>query len=61
MSSFTDDDMKKLERDVMAYLGTKRGGKHYKTFERVYNLIEVHKRMRYTLAKLVEEIHRSSA
>lgn len=60
MSEFTRKDLKRLERDVMKYLTTQRGGKHYKTFERMYNMIETHKYMRLTLKKLSEEIYRSS-
>jgi len=61
MSQFTSEDLKTLEQHVMKYLSTKRGGKHYETFELMYNMIESHKHMRRVLTQLSQEIYRSSS
>lgn len=54
----TRQDIKKLERKIMKYLTTKRGGKHYETFELMYNMMEHHKMLRHTLRQLSEELYR---
>ena len=58
MSHINQNDLKELERRVMKYLSSKRGGKHYKTFELMYNMIESHKMLRHTLRQLSAEIYR---
>lgn len=59
--NITPDELKELELAVMKYLSTQRGGKHYRTFELVYSLIERYKYKRNTLNKITEEINRLTA
>ena len=39
----TQEELKELEHAVMKYLTTRRGCKHYRTFELMYALIEKYK------------------
>ena len=57
----TQQELKELERDVMKYLSTKRGCKHYRTFELMYALIEKYKLKRHSLNKITEEINKLTA
>jgi len=57
----TQEELKELEHAVMKYLTTRRGCKHYRTFELVYALIEKYKYKRNTLNKITEEINRLTA
>lgn len=59
--SITQQELKELEHNVMKYLTTNRGGKHYRTFELVYSLIEKYKFKRNSLNRITEEINRLTA
>jgi len=59
--SITQQEIKELEHNVMKYLTTNRGGKHYRTFELVYSLIEKYKFKRNSLNRITEEINRLTA
>ena len=59
--SITREELRELELAVMKYLSTQRGGKHYRTFELVYGLIEKYKFKRNSLNRITEEISRLTA
>jgi len=59
--SMTQQELKELELSVMKYLSTNRGGKHYRTFELVYRLIERYKFKRDSLNRITDEINRLTA
>ena len=59
--SITREELRELELAVMKYLSTQRGGKHYRTFELVYALIEKYKFKRNSLNRITEEINRLTA
>ena len=52
----TKQEVKNLERRVLKYITTKRGGKHYKTFELMYEFIEYHKVRERFIQKIAKEI-----
>ena len=53
-----DKDMKRLEHAVLRYLTKQRGGRHYKTFELMYKMIETHKYERLKLQRFAQEAAR---
>lgn len=59
--NITQQELKELEQNVMRYLSKNRGGKHYRTFELVYSLIEKYKYKRNSLNRITEEINRLTA
>lgn len=48
--------IRELEHGVLQLLSTKRGGKNYKTYELMYELLEYHKIRERFLEKIVKEI-----
>lgn len=53
-----DKDMKRLEHAVLKYLTKQRGGRHYKTFELMYKMIETYKFDKLTLQRWAQEAAR---
>ena len=54
-------DMKRLEAGVLDLLGTKRGSKHYKTYQLMYSMIEIYKHRERCFVALLKEIGNNSA
>lgn len=53
--------MKRLEKGVLDLLSTKRGNKHYKTYQLMYNMIEMYKHRERTFNVLIRELGNNAA
>lgn len=53
--------MKRLEAGVLDLLSTKRGSKHYKTYQLMYSMIEIYKHRERAFTAVIREIGNNSA
>lgn len=54
-------DMKRLEKGVLELLSTKRGNKHYKTYQLMYSMIEVYKHRERAFNAIIKELGTNAA
>lgn len=54
-------DMKRLEDGVLDLLSTKRGSKHYKTYQLMYSMIELFKHRERAFNAVIKELGNNAA